>query len=91
MQVEAIYDHGRLSFVSPVKLRHQRLPVVVEIPESEIDDQPVVEEQLDPEVTALVARLDAIRNAPLPPDADLPPVTPKQIERYEAFLLREDR
>lgn len=89
MQVEAIYDHGQLSFVSPLKLRHQRLQVVVEIPESEIDIQPVIE-ALDDYTTDLVARLDAIRNAPLPPDADQPPLTPKQIERFDAFVLRED-
>ena len=90
MQVEAIYDHGQLSFMSPLKLRRQRLCVVVEIPESEIDSQPDMED-LDAYAADLVARLDAIRNAPVPPDADQPPLTPKQIERFEAFSLREDR
>lgn len=90
MQIEAIYDHGQLSFVSPLKLRHQRLRVVVDIPESEIAVPPATE-TLDAYAADLVARLDAIRNAPLPPDADQPPLTPKQIERFDAFALREDR
>ncbi len=76
--------------MAPLKLRRQRLRVVVEIPESEIDSQPVLEE-LDAYAADLVARLDAIRNAPVPPDADQPPLTLKQIERLEAFSLREDR
>jgi hypothetical protein len=33
------------------------------------------------------ARLDAIRNAPFPPDQSLPELTPKQLERIEAFEL----
>jgi hypothetical protein len=36
-------------------------------------------------------RLDAIRNAPLPPDDELPELTAKQRERIAAFALREDR
>ena len=90
MQVEAIYDHGQLSFVSPLKLRRQQLRVIVEIPESEIDAPPATE-ALDAYTADLVARLDAIRHAPLPPDGDQPPLTPKQIERFDAFALREDR
>jgi hypothetical protein len=34
------------------------------------------------------AKLEAILNAPLPPDDQLPEVTPKQLERIEAFELR---
>lgn len=90
MQVEAIYDHGQLSFVAPLKLRRQPLRVIVEIPESAIDAPPATE-ALDAYAADLVARLDAIRHAPLPPDADQPPLTAKQIERFDAFALREDR
>jgi hypothetical protein len=36
-------------------------------------------------------RLDAIRDAPLPPDETLPDLTQKQLDRIAAFELREDR
>jgi len=26
MEVEAIYDHGKLEFVRPLKLKHERVP-----------------------------------------------------------------
>ncbi len=46
---------------------------------------------LPPEVIAAAeamrAKLDAIRNAPRPPDHMLPELTPKQLERIEAFEL----
>ena len=35
--------------------------------------------------------LDQIRNAALPPDHALPPLTEKQHSRLDAFTLREDR
>ncbi|MCC7279929.1 MAG: hypothetical protein IT487_16650 [Chromatiaceae bacterium] len=36
MQIEAIYDQGRLEFQSTVTLKHQRFRVRVEIPDQEI-------------------------------------------------------
>jgi hypothetical protein len=36
-------------------------------------------------------RLDAIRDAPLPPDDPLPDPTRKRLDRIKAFGLREDR
>jgi hypothetical protein len=36
-------------------------------------------------------RLDAIRDAPLPPDETLPDLNQKQLDRIAAFELREDR
>ena len=94
MQVEAIYDQGRLEFARPLKLKHQRIRLVVEIADDEIVDS-LNPYELAPEVlaaaTQMRSRLDAIRLAPLLPDAELPQLTPKQLERIEAFALREDR
>jgi hypothetical protein len=39
---------------------------------------------------ALQTRLDAIRNAPLPLDNELPEFTEKQRSRIEVFALREE-
>lgn len=40
MQVEAIYNQGRLEFQTTLKLKHQRFRVSVEIPDQEIADTP---------------------------------------------------
>ena len=37
MQVEAIYDHGKLKFISPVRLKAERLKVLVTVPDDEIE------------------------------------------------------
>ena len=94
MRLEAIYDNGQLKFLSPVTFTHKRFRVTVEISEQAIKKLPAPEinyESLDNDAKELLARLDAIRNAPLPSDADQPPLSEKQMERYEAFKIREDR
>lgn len=88
MRIEAVYDHGRLSFLQPVILREERVRVIVEIPEDAIlttDSTP----PLDDHSRALVAALDAIRNAPLPAEA-IDDISPKAAERLAAFALRKD-
>jgi hypothetical protein len=40
---------------------------------------------------AMREQLDAIRNAPPPPDDPLPDLTQKRLDRIKAFALREDR
>lgn len=39
---------------------------------------------------AMEEKLDRVRNAPLPADEDLPPLTQKQSDRMEAFALRDE-
>lgn len=94
MQVEAIYHHGKLEFAHPLQLKHDNLRLVVEVPDEEIV-RPFNPYKLPQEVLDLAAkmteRMDKIRNAPLPPDDNLPPVSAKTLERIEAFALREDR
>lgn len=94
MQVEAIYEQGRLEFAHPLKLKHQRVRLIVDIADDEIVD-PSNPYELEPEILAAAtqarSRLDAIRLAPLRPDDELPELTSKQLERIEAFALREDR
>lgn len=91
MQVEAIYDRGRIELVQPLRLRHDRVRLLVTVPDEEVDhkDNPY---NLSPEVLKkaeeMRQRIDAARRAPLPPDEELPEVTPKQLERIEAFELR---
>ena len=67
MQVEALYDHGRLEFTRPLQLRHERLRLLVEVPDAELVSSMPVTYNLPPEVLAQAQamrnRLDAIRNA----------------------------
>jgi hypothetical protein len=94
MQVEAIYDQGRIELTQPLHLRHPRVRVLVLVADEEVVE-PAAPSSLAPEVLALAqqtrARLDAVRNAPLPPDDELPPVTAKTRERIRAFAHRRDR
>ncbi len=95
MQVEALYDHGHLEFIRPLQLRHERLRVLVEVPDEELVTPTPITHNLPPEVLAqaqsLRDKLNTIRYTPLPPDDDLPELTAKQRERIAAFALYEDR
>ena len=41
MQVNAIYEDGAIKFAQPLRFRHRKFDVVVNIPEGELDDLPV--------------------------------------------------
>lgn len=94
MQLEAIYSHGQLTFVQPVAFKHDNFRLIVNVPDEELLSGNAMH-SMAPEVIqrarAMRERLDAIRNAPLPPDDELPELTEKQIERIAAFELRKDR
>ena len=36
MQVEAIYNQGRLEFVQPLRLKHERFRLLVNVPDDEV-------------------------------------------------------
>lgn len=38
MQVKAIYEDGAINITSPLRFKHRKFEVVVNIPEAEIDD-----------------------------------------------------
>ena len=42
MQVEAIYNQGRIELTQPLKLRHSRVRVIVEVPDEEVLDAPTM-------------------------------------------------
>lgn len=91
MQVEAIYNQGRLAFAYPLQLKHDQLRLVVEVPDDEIVNQPN-SYNLPPEVLAraqnMLEKYAAIVNAPLPLDADLPELSAEYQERLDAIELR---
>ena len=89
MQLEAIYDCGKLEFIKPVTFKRDRVRLTVEVPDNEIVDQPdqdILQEKLRRQARDMLDRLDAIRNAPLPQEDQS--LTSKQLERIEAFDLR---
>lgn len=97
MQIEAIYDQGKLEFITPVKLRGGRIRVKVEIPDEEVQTEPLsvaesfeLPDDLKLQAKEMLDRFTEIRNAPLPPESELPELTSKQEDRIHAFALREE-
>ncbi len=95
MQIEAIYDQGRLEFVSPVKLKSGKIRVKVDIPDEVVQryEDKLPEHDISgfpKDVQQEVKRLQDIRKEVMDstlPD-DLSAMTDKQKERWEAFELR---
>ncbi len=97
MEIEAIYNRGKLELISPVKLKSERLRVKVEVPDEEIEgsstsgnEPPDLPEELRKQAREILDRLAEIRNFPLPPEDEIPELSPKQEERVRAFALREE-
>lgn len=91
MLVEAIYDHGRIELPIPLRLKHDRVRVVVDVPDDEIageSDPHGLPEEATLRVQEMLDRFAAIKNADLPPEEELPQLTVRQIERIEAFASR---
>lgn len=90
MKIEAIYDRGRLELPSTVRLRHERVSVIVEVPDDELLPEEMNEwpAELIRRSEDMLAELARIRHAPLPADEDLPELTEKQQKRIDAFALR---
>lgn len=87
MKVQVIWENGVFRPTLPLALKH---PVItIQIPDEEVIAQRTEAippaRPLPPEAEAyaraLEERLDRIRHAPLPDDADLQPLTQKQRER----------
>jgi hypothetical protein len=99
MNVQTIWENGVFRPLEPLAIKHAF--VTIQVPDEEVAaNTSVVQEAhqatylLPPEVEALAKameeRLDRIRNAPLPDDADLPPLSQKQLDRIEAFAMRDE-
>jgi hypothetical protein len=79
MQVDAIYEDGRLTFVEPLRLVRRRFQVRVELPDDVVPAAPAAAgtgaEQPGPrsaEGAAWLARLETLRNEALAGDAAAP-------------------
>lgn len=83
MKVNAKYENGRLSFHSPLTLRHASVEVVVEIPDSEVESV-----QFDEITMHMIEKLAAIRNAPVSTKHEEMQST--KLDRLDAFTRLKD-
>jgi hypothetical protein len=93
MQVEAIYRNGQLQFVTPLKIKQDSLRVMVIIPDEAVELNSIhrgIPSEVVKGAGEMLARMEAIRKAPMPPDEALPEMTDKQRERIEAMELRDE-
>lgn len=99
MNVQTIWENGVFRPLAPLELKHAF--VTIQVPDEEIAaNASVILEMKQPhyvlpqEVQALAKemeeRLDRIRNAPMLDDTDLPPLNQKQLDRIEAFAVRDE-
>jgi hypothetical protein len=94
MQVELIYRDGQFHLTQPLKLKHDGVTLVVNVPDEEIDNAETIAEQSDAvqqRAGSLRERLDQILDAEMPDDAALSPVSAKSEARTQAFALRKER
>ena len=95
MQLDAIYDDGRLVFKQSVRLKDGPIEVRLSVPDGAVlnvggtDEQRphVVPEETTQRAQALLARLREIREQPS--EGPEPELTDRQRERLAAFELRE--
>jgi hypothetical protein len=101
MLAEAYYDNGKIEFTRNYRFKHNRFKINVEVPDEEVSKEHdnkitppnISDYSLKQEVVAysslMKEKLDRIRNAPAPPDDELPPLSLKYLERLKAFALRD--
>lgn len=100
MKIQAIYEDGVLKPTQPLRLK--RRLITIQVPDEEVVDvesqneKPKALVEIPPQVReradALLKRLAKIQEEVLAlPEDQLPKVTAKQLERMEAFEMREDR
>ncbi|MBV5341269.1 MAG: hypothetical protein J0665_17220 [Deltaproteobacteria bacterium] len=89
MLAEAYYDNGKIEFTRNYRFKHSRFKLSVQVPDEEVmNENPYnLPQEVLIKSQAMLAKLDAIRNSPLPTGNDEEP-TEKQLQRMEAFELR---
>lgn len=93
MQVEAVYRNGQLQFVTPLKIKHDSLRVMVTIPDEAVESNSIparIPSEVVKGAREMLARMEAIRKSPMPSDEALPEMTDKQRERIQAMELRDE-
>ncbi len=58
MQVNAIYDDGIIRFIQPIRFKHRQFKLMIDLPESEIDDTTTPADSCSSAATADAAPTD---------------------------------
>lgn len=91
MQVEAIYVNGAFTPVTPIRLRHDRVRVVVEVPDEEVELQSTpapLSAALAAKAQEMLDKFQGILDAPLAA-GDVEPESSREYgERMNAIELR---
>ena len=89
MLAEAYYHNGRIEFTRKLNFKHTYFKLSIVVPDEEVvNDNPYnLPQELLTQSNAMLAKLDAIRNAPLTNGND-DELTEKQLQRMKAFELR---
>lgn len=93
MKIEAtLDDKGHLELEQPLRLRRSRVRVEITVPDEEIEGPPPVDAPAEvvERARAMLARMEAIKNAPASSDEGPNELSEKQQERMEAFALRDE-
>ena len=91
MQVEAIYNQGRIEFVQPLRLKHERFRLLVNVPDEEVVPESAsfqLTAQASAQAQAMLDKFAAILNAPVPTDDALPELGSEYEDRLKAIDLR---
>ena len=97
MQVKATYQDGAIHLAQALRFKRRKFEVVVSIPEEALDTSLAPQSALDTLLAqtpddAWLQRMKAIESRVLSTSDDqIPELTAKQLDRIEAFGLREDR
>jgi uncharacterized protein (DUF427 family) len=94
MQLEAIFQDGRLKFVKPVRFVTRHFRVKVEVPDDVLADaaESVLKEPVPECADEWLSRLESIKQEILAvPEGELPALSEKQSVYASAYALRDDR
>lgn len=105
MQIEVIYNHGRIEFSDRIRFARQRFKVRMDVPDEEIEVLPVAQptddpaevkqhcgQEFHPDTIEALEQLEAIKQSMLAmPDDQFPEITEDQEARISAFRSRENR
>ncbi len=89
MNVQAIWENGVFRPIQPISIKHKKLTIIV--PDEEIEDvssQYVLSGELKEQAQAMLEKYQAILDAPLLPDHELPELNAEYQDRLDAIELR---
>lgn len=88
MQVDAIYDNGRLQLPSHIQLKHTRLTLRVEVPDDELADAAAVAME-EGQSTGIRQAIDDILGPLKDQLKNAPPLTDEALDQLRYDALKE--